>query len=90
MQAFTDAKSVLQELRAIVPELPNAPVQPVIIGSQDEPGMFDFFRHFPWFLPLHRYNTEAQLLSELSERSVHAAYQQTRYAAPVTCKGSGP
>ena len=70
MQAFTDAKSVLQELRGIVPDLPSVPVQPVIIASQEEPGMFDFYRHFPWFLPVHRYDTPAQLLSELNERVI--------------------
>jgi hypothetical protein len=32
-------------------------VQPVIIASQDEPGMFDFYRHIPWLLPVHRYDT---------------------------------
>ena len=64
---ISDAKSVLQELQAIVPELPSVPVQPVIIASQEEPGMFDFCRRFPWFLPVHRYDTPAQLLSELSE-----------------------
>ena len=67
---ISDAKSVLQELRAIVPELPSVPVQPVIIASQEEPGMFDFYRHFPWFLPVHRYDTPAQLLSELSDRVI--------------------
>ena len=41
-----DAKSVLRELRAIVPDLPSVPVQPVIIASQEEPGMFDFYRGF--------------------------------------------
>jgi hypothetical protein len=35
---ISDAKSVLQELRGIVPELPSVPIQPVIIASQDEPG----------------------------------------------------
>jgi hypothetical protein len=67
---ISDAKSVLQELQAIVPDLPSVPIQPVIIRSQDEPGMFDFYRHFPWFLPVHRYDTPAQLLSELSNRVI--------------------
>jgi hypothetical protein len=67
---ISDAKSILQELRAIVPVLPSVPVQPVIIASQEEPGMFDFYRHFPWFLPVHRYDTPAQLLGELSDRVI--------------------
>jgi uncharacterized protein YjbI with pentapeptide repeats len=64
---ISDAKSVLQELQAIVPELPSVPVKPVIIASQEEPGMFDFYENFPWFLPVHRYDTPAQLLTELSD-----------------------
>jgi hypothetical protein len=32
---ISDAKSVLQELRAVMPELPSVPVQPVIIASQE-------------------------------------------------------
>jgi hypothetical protein len=67
---ISDAKSVLQELRAIVPDLPNVPVQPVIVSSQEEPGMFDFYRRFPWFLPVHRYDTPAKLLNELRERVI--------------------
>jgi hypothetical protein len=67
---ISDAKSVLQELQAIVLELPSVPVQPVIVASQEEPGMFDFYRRFPWFLPVHRYDTPAQLLSELSDRVI--------------------
>jgi hypothetical protein len=67
---ISDAKSALQELQAIVPDLPSVPVQPVIIASQDEPGMFDFYRHFPWFLPVHPYATPAQLLAELSDRVI--------------------
>ena len=54
----------------MVPDLPNVPVQPVIIASQEEPGMFDFYRPFHWFLPVHRYHTPAQLLSELSDRVI--------------------
>jgi len=66
----SDAKSVLQELQAIVPELPSVPIQPIIVASQDEPGMFDFYRRFPWFLPVHRYDTPVQLLKDLSDRVI--------------------
>jgi hypothetical protein len=75
---ISDAKSILQELRAIVPELPSVPAQPVIIASQDEPGMFDFYRHIPWFLPVHRYDTPAQLLSELSDRVIEPSGAKVR------------
>jgi hypothetical protein len=70
---ISDAKSVLQELRGVVPELPSVPVKPVIIASQEEPGTFDFYRPFPWFLPVHRYDTPAQLLTELSDRVIQPA-----------------
>jgi hypothetical protein len=56
---ISDAKSVLQELRVIVPDLPSVPVHPIINASQDEPGMFDFYRHYPWFLPVHCYDNVA-------------------------------
>jgi len=71
----SDAKSVLQELRGIVPGLPSVPVQPVIIASRDEPGMFDFYRPYHWVLPVHRYDTPAQLLAELSDRVIKPALE---------------
>ena len=52
---ISDAKSVLQELRPIVPDLPSVPVQPIILETQEEPGMFDFYRGRPSFLQVHRY-----------------------------------
>ena len=54
---ISDAKSVLQELQAIVPNIPELPVQPIIVGGQEEPGMFDFFKRYPWFLRVHRYDS---------------------------------
>ena len=70
---ISDAKSVLQELRAIVPELPSVPVQPIIIATQEQPGMFDFYRGRSSFLQVHRYNTPAQLLADLSDRVIRPA-----------------
>jgi hypothetical protein len=70
---ISDAKSVLQELRAIVPDLPSVPVQPMILAMQEEPGMFDFFRRYPWFLTAHRYESPAQLLADLTERVIAPA-----------------
>jgi hypothetical protein len=59
---ITDAKSVLQELRAIVPDLPSVPVQPIILAMQEEPGMFDFYRNRPSFLIVHRYASQSNCL----------------------------
>ena len=70
---ISDAKSVLQELQAIVPNSPSLAVQPIIIAPQEEPGMFDFFKKFPWFLKLHPYDDPAQLLTELNERVIGPA-----------------
>jgi len=54
------------------------PVQPVIIAPQEEPGMFDFFRRYTWFLPVHRYDPPAQLLSELSDRVIKPTEAKVR------------
>ena len=67
---ISDAKSVLQELRAIVPDNPSVPVQTIIDAAQDEPGMFDFFKSHPWFLKVYRYRNPAQLLADLDKRVI--------------------
>jgi hypothetical protein len=69
---ISDAKSVLQELQAIVPNSPKLPVQP-IIAAQEVPGMFDFLQSFPWFLKVHCYDTQKQLLRELDTRVIGPA-----------------
>jgi Pentapeptide repeats (8 copies) len=66
----SDARSVLQELRGIVPDNPTLPVRPIIVADQEEPGMFDFFMRYPWFLGVHRYVNLAQLLAELNDRVI--------------------
>ena len=67
---ISDAKSVLMELLAIVPTSPRLPVQPIIVAGQEEPGMFDFFEAYPWFLKVHPYESPAQLLVDLKDRVI--------------------
>jgi len=69
----SDAKSVLQELQAIVPSSPKLPVQPIIVATQDEPGMFDSFQPYPWFLKVHCYDAPEQLFLHLDERVIGPA-----------------
>jgi len=57
---------VLQE---IVPSSPKLPVQPIVVAGQKEPGMFDSFEAYPWFLKVHPSESPAQLLADLSASS---------------------
>jgi hypothetical protein len=75
---ISDAKSVLQELREIVPNLPSLPVQPIIVATQEEPGMFDFYRPFPWFLKAHRYGNQKQLIANLGKQVIAPAERKVK------------
>src|SRR5437588_5112909 len=75
---ITDAKSIPQELMIIVPNLPSVPVQPLILESQHEYGMFEHFIRFPWVLPVYRYTDEASLLQSLQEKVITPAEQKAK------------
>jgi uncharacterized protein YjbI with pentapeptide repeats len=47
---LTEAKAVVQELQAIVPNLPSVVVRFIIMKAEREPGMFDHIRRFPWVI----------------------------------------
>lgn len=70
---ITDARSIPQELMAIVPNLPSVPVQPLLLSSQEEYGMFSFFRRFPWVLEPFLYDDQAALLAALPARVIGPA-----------------
>ena len=70
---LTDARSVLQELQAIVPTNPSVPVQPLILATQEEPGMFDFFRCYRWMLEPYRYPDSTRLLAALTDKVIAPA-----------------
>lgn len=70
---ITDAKSIPQELQAIVPNLPALPVQPIILASQSEYGMFkDFFDHPSVLMPV-RYKDVKDLLDSLEQKIIAPA-----------------
>jgi uncharacterized protein YjbI with pentapeptide repeats len=70
---ITDAKSVFQELEAVVPRSPRLPVQPIISADQPEPLMFDFIASYPWVLKTYCYDNLAQLIANLDERVIRPA-----------------
>jgi uncharacterized protein YjbI with pentapeptide repeats len=67
---LTDAKSIPQELTAIVPNLPSVAVQPLILKDQREYAMFEHIARFPWVLPIYEYESRDQLLMSLVEKVV--------------------
>jgi len=70
---LTDAKSVLQELSSIVLNCPSVIVQPLLLASQELPGMWDFFCAFPWVLEPVRYTHEEELIATLDEKVIAPA-----------------
>ena len=79
---ITDAKSIPQELKAIVPDLPSVPVQPLILASQEEYSMFESIRRYPWVLEPFRYNNQGELLDALKEKVINPAEQKADEQRP--------
>ena len=74
---ITDARTVLQELQGIVPAA-HTPVQPILVSDQTEPGMFDSFHMYPWFLPVVTYSSPETLLPALKDQVIAPADNMSR------------
>lgn len=70
---ITDAKSIPQELKSIVPNLPSVPVQPLILASTEEYGMFDHLKRFPWVLEIFKYNDLEEIRSSIRDKIINSA-----------------
>ena len=75
---ITDAKSIPQELMAIVPNLPSVPVQPLLLASQSEYGMFEHFKRYAWVLPVTFYESQDELLLSLERKVIAPAETKLR------------
>lgn len=75
---ITDAKSIPQELMRIVPFLPTVPVQPLLLASQHEYGMFRDFGLYPWVLEPLLYSDQSVLLAQLGEKVIAPAEAKAR------------
>ncbi len=78
---ITDAKSIPQELGHIVPQLPSVPVQPLLLASESEYGMFEHFPRYPWVLPIYRYHDVDELLNSIKEHVIAPAEDKAKELA---------
>lgn len=77
---LTEARSIPQELMAIVPSLPSVPVQPILAAGQAEYGMFEHFRRYPWVLEVVSYPDEDTLIRLLDQKVIAPAEAMTMAA----------
>jgi uncharacterized protein YjbI with pentapeptide repeats len=75
---ITEAKSIPQELQAIVPDLPSVPVQPLLLTSEREYGMFEHFRRYPWVLDTYYYDNLNEVLASIEDKVISPAETKAR------------
>lgn len=69
----TDAKSIPQELQAIVPNLPSVPVRLIIQEGKYEYAMLEHFKRYPWVIETYQYKDTIQLLGSLTTQVIEPA-----------------
>jgi hypothetical protein len=75
---ITDAKSIPQELQAIVPNLPSVPVQPMLLASEREYVMFEHIRQYPWVLATYYYDNLDEVLASIEDKIISPAETKAR------------
>jgi uncharacterized protein YjbI with pentapeptide repeats len=80
---LTDAKTVLQELQAIVPDLPSVAVRFLIKKPQYEPVMLDHIRRFPWVIKgAYEYEDEKEVITSIIENVIGPAEEKVKELRP--------
>jgi hypothetical protein len=82
---LTDAKAVVQELQAIVPNFPSIPVRFMIKKCEREPGMFDHIRRFPWVLDgAFEYENPEEVIESINDKILEPIEAKFKSTSPVT------
>jgi hypothetical protein len=55
------------------PTLPSVPVQPLLLASQREYGMFEHFKRYPWVLEPYLYEDQDGLLAAITDKVIGPA-----------------
>jgi len=80
---LTDARSVLQELQAIVPDLPSVAVRLMIKRSEHEYGMLDHIRRFRSVVGnTYKYKTEEEVIASITTKIIEPAEAKVRQLRP--------
>jgi uncharacterized protein YjbI with pentapeptide repeats len=76
---ITDARSVLQELEAIVPDLPSLAVRLMIKKSAHEYGMLGKIRKYPWIIgDTYQYENAEELIASIQENIIGPAEEKVK------------
>lgn len=75
---ITDARSIPHELMSIVPNIPSVPIQPILISSDKEYGMFEHFERYPWVLETYYYANADELIASIEQRVIEPAEAKAR------------
>lgn len=64
---ITDPKSIPQELTSIIPNTPSLPIIPLLEDGQNEYGMFEHFKKYPWVYDIIYYKDSEHVMNIISE-----------------------
>lgn len=67
---LTEPKSIPQELRGFVTEMPSLPIQPILENGQYPHSMFDFFREYRWVMETYYYNDITDVVSSIQSKII--------------------